>query len=62
MSTQAIHAYDGDTARVRRPSPPERRLTGRRLAEMNLDPPEGPVPANVLAYFERAVERERRHR
>ena len=66
MSTHTLidHA-DGDTLRVSRPAPaqpaaPARRAASRRLAEMDLDPPAGPVPADVLAYFERAVEGERR--
>ncbi|WP_217915016.1 hypothetical protein [Miltoncostaea marina] len=66
MSTHTFldHA-DGDTLRVSRPAPapapaPARPASPRRLAEMDLDPPPGPVPADVLAYFERAVENERR--
>jgi hypothetical protein len=49
---------EGDTLRVLRPPPPP------RLADMDLQPPAGPVPAEVIAYFETAVarqtERERR--
>jgi hypothetical protein len=62
MTTQTLsHASDDDTLQVSRaelasPSSP------RRLAEMDLDPPSGPVPADVLAYFERAVARERGRR
>jgi hypothetical protein len=64
MTTQTLaHAADDDTLQVSRPAdlrspaaPP------RRLAEMDLDPPPGPVPADVLAYFEQAVAREGRRR
>ncbi|WP_217921751.1 hypothetical protein [Miltoncostaea oceani] len=62
MTTQTLsHASDDDTLQVSRadlraPAP------SRRLAEMDLDPPSGPVPADVLAYFERAVARERGRR
>lgn len=62
MTTQTLSPYpDGDTLQVARPSslaPP----APRRLAEMDLDPPAGPVPAEVLAYFEAALEREWRRR
>ncbi len=64
MTPQTIsHTADDDTLQVARPAtlnvpagPP------RRLAEMDLDPPSGPVPADVLAYFERALDRERGRR
>lgn len=61
MTTQTLHHdADGDTLQVTRPAA---LATGpRRLAEMDLDPPDGPVPADVLAYFERAVARERESR
>lgn len=62
MTTQTLpHHADDDTLQVARPagflgsSGP-----ARRLAEMDLDPPSGPVPADVLAYFERAVAGEAR--
>lgn len=68
MSTHAISMGDADTLRVNRrglsaplPDAPPRR-TSLRLAEMDLDPPSGPVPSEVLAYFEAAVAREGRHR
>ncbi len=59
MTTQTLsHHADDDTQQVSRSamstSPP------RRLAEMDLNPPAGPVPADVLAYFEAALEREGR--
>ncbi|MGD9571225.1 MAG: hypothetical protein AB7V62_05015 [Thermoleophilia bacterium] len=64
MTTQTLtHAADDDTLQVSRPAdlrypePPR-----RRLSDMDLDPPSGPVPADVLAYFERAVDRERGRR
>lgn len=62
MTTQT-HAptADDDTQRVDRAAlrtPP----APQRLAEMDLDPPSGPVPSDVLAYFERAVAREGRRR
>ncbi len=53
---------DEDTQRVARPPALDDRSGARRLAEMDLDPPSGPVPAEVLAYFERAVDGERRRR
>ena len=61
MTTHAIpfHA-DDDTLQVSRPALSD--ATPRRLSEMDLDPPSGPVPADVLAYFEAAVEREGRRR
>ena len=62
MTTQMISPHpDGDTLRVARPSSFEAPAP-RRLAEMDLDPPSGPVPAEVLAYFEAALEREWRRR
>jgi len=60
MTTETIPFADDDTQQVSR-----RHLSDdipRRLAEMDLDPPSGPVPADVLAYFERAVAREGRRR
>lgn len=67
MSTHAISLGDADTLRVARrglsappPDAPPRRTP--RLAEMDLDPPSGPVPSEVLAYFEAAVAREGRRR
>lgn len=59
MSTHAL-AADDDTMRVARPliGP----APGRRLREMDLDPPAGPVPASVLAYFEAALDREENRR
>ncbi|MGE0026386.1 MAG: hypothetical protein AB7O78_11450 [Thermoleophilia bacterium] len=65
MTTTALTLpNDEDTQRVARPLPADdqadERLAPRRLAEMDLDPPSGPVPADVLAYFERAVDGERR--
>jgi hypothetical protein len=63
MTTTALSLpNDEDTPRVARPVAAEEPLPPRRLAEMDLDPPSGPVPADVLAYFERAVNRERRRR
>ena len=61
MTTQTISLHaDDDTQQVSRPAMSDR--MPRRLAEMDLDPPSGPVPADVLAYFEAAVEREGRRR
>lgn len=65
MSTHAIDLTNEDTMRVARQAAPRPRFVPappppRRLADMDLDPPEGPVPADVLAYFEDAVDRERR--
>jgi hypothetical protein len=55
MSTGLAVHPDEDTQRVRRPP---------RLRELDLEPPPGPVPADVVAYFEAALarqaERERR--
>ncbi len=63
MTTNALTLpNDEDTQRVARPQTAEDLLPPRRLAEMDLDPPSGPVPAEVLAYFERAVDGERRRR
>ena len=63
MSTHAFSIADEDTQAVARPAPrlvAERfRAPARRLADMELDPPEGPVPSEVIAYFEAAVDRER---
>lgn len=60
------HAFtlpnDEDTQRVARPVAADERPQARRLAEMDLDPPTGPVPAEVLAYFEQALDRERGRR
>ena len=53
MSARARTAEpDGDTLRVFREPPPP------RLADMDLRPPAGPVPADVIAYFETAVARQ----
>jgi hypothetical protein len=53
MCTHALTAEpDGDTLRVFREPPPP------RLADMDLQPPAGPVPAEVIAYFETAVARQ----
>ena len=63
MTTNALSLpNDEDTQRVARPPSAEPRAPGGRLAEMDLDPPAGPVPPEVLAYFERAVSRERDRR
>jgi hypothetical protein len=63
MTTTALTLpNDEDTQRVARPPAGDERTGTRRLAEMDLDPPSGPVPAEVLAYFERAVDGERRRR
>ena len=59
-STLSPHP-DGDTLQVARPAPADPPAP-RRLDELDLDPPSGPVPAEVLAYFEAAVEREWRRR
>lgn len=60
MTTQTIDHNDEDTLQVTRPSALERPTV--RLRDMDLDPPSGPVPSDVLAYFEAAVEREGRRR
>ena len=63
MTTHALTLpNDEDTQRVARPMAVGPEPSPRRLAEMDLDPPSGPVPADVLAYFERAVDGERRRR
>lgn len=51
-SHSTLHEPDGDTLRVFRAPPPP------RLADMDLQPPTGPVPVEVIAYFESAVARE----
>ncbi len=57
MTTQTMaHRADDDTLQVPRQALSD--SSPRRLAEMDLDPPSGPVPADVLAYFEAAVARE----
>jgi len=57
MTTQTMaHRADDDTLQVSRQALSD--SSPRRLAEMDLDPPSGPVPADVLAYFEAAVARE----
>lgn len=68
MSTQTLDLTDGDTARVVRTAlalPTPRPVRPRqRLADMDLDPPNGPVPDSVIEYFEQALERgsaRRRH-
>ena len=52
---------DADTMRTRRPvqAAPARepRRSNPRLTDMDLDPPEGPVPPEVIAWFAEAVER-----
>ncbi len=61
MSTEALDFADWDTERVARPqlAPFQRRQRpALRLAEMDLEPPEGPVPADVISYFEDALRRE----
>jgi hypothetical protein len=61
MTTQRFSLQaDDDTQQVSRQAVPD--STPRRLAEMDLEPPSGPVPADVLAYFEAAVAREGRRR
>ena len=64
MTTHALALpNDEDTQQVARPEAADERPSGaRRLAEMDLDPPTGPVPAEVLAYFEQALDRERGRR
>ena len=68
MSTQSTMEFvlpglnDSDTLRAQRSKSPviataQRRRT-RRLDEMDLDPPEGPVPADVIAHFSDAVARQ----
>jgi hypothetical protein len=58
MTTSTLPGADDDTLQVARPAPRARSGPPRRLDQMDLDPPSGPVPAEVLAYFEAAVERE----
>ena len=59
MTTHAISLpSDEDTEQVARSALADGRPSTRRLAEMDLDPPTGPVPAEVLAYFEQALARE----
>lgn len=58
MTTSALSAIDDDTLQVARPPRLPQAIAPRRLDEMDLDPPSGPVPAEVLAYFEAAVARE----
>ncbi|MGD9695015.1 MAG: hypothetical protein AB7V42_05070 [Thermoleophilia bacterium] len=67
MTTHTITPSDDDTIRVPRPAPSYRTAVPRteplrprrpRLHDMDLDPPSGPVPGEVLAYFEAAVARE----
>ncbi len=62
MTTQMIDLNaDSDTLQVNRPAL-DSGVPRRRLCEMDLDPPSGPVPAEVLAYFESALEREGQRR
>jgi len=58
MTTSELPTADDDTLQVARPALPARSGPRRRLDEMDLNPPSGPVPAEVLAYFEAAVARE----
>jgi len=69
MTTHAPAYAEDDTQRVIRPrldppdleldpEPPPIRSRSPRLADMDLDPPSGPVPSEVLAYFEAAVAKE----
>lgn len=58
MTTNALSIADDDTLQVARPPRLPQPIPPRRLDEMDLDPPSGPVPAEVLAYFEAAVMRE----
>ena len=57
MTTSTLPTADDDTLKVSR-ARSTRTGAPRRLDEMDLDPPSGPVPAEVLAYFEAAVARE----
>jgi hypothetical protein len=63
MSTEALDFSDWDTQGVARPqlAPFQRRVRSAplKLSEMDLEPPEGPVPADVISYFEDALRRER---
>lgn len=62
MTTQTIDLNaDSDTMQVNRQGI-DSNVSRPRLSEMDLDPPSGPVPAEVLAYFESALEREGRRR
>jgi hypothetical protein len=69
MTTHAPAYAEDDTQRVARPSlrapdldaepePVPVRRRSPRLADMDLEPPSGPVPSEVLAYFEAAVAKE----
>lgn len=58
MTTSALPTFDDDTLQVARPPRMPQPIAPRRLDEMDLDPPSGPVPAEVLAYFEAALDRE----
>ncbi len=58
MTTSTLTFADDDTLQVARPPRLPRAIPPRRLDEMDLDPPSGPVPAEVLAYFEDAVTRQ----
>lgn len=60
MSIHAAPLADDDTMRVVRPPAPQN--PSGRLSQMDLEPPAGPVPASVLAYFEAALDREDRRR
>jgi hypothetical protein len=62
MTTSSLAFAEDDTLQVARPPRLPRGIPPRRLDEMDLDPPSGPVPAEVLAYFEAAVEREGQRR
>lgn len=67
MTTHALTHSDEDTMRVARPVPSYRTAVPRseplrprrpRLGDLDLDPPAGPVPGDVLAYFEAALARQ----
>jgi hypothetical protein len=69
MTTHAPAYAEDDTQRVVRPALPTPDLEAEpepvplrrrspRLAEMDLEPPSGPVPSEVLAYFEAALAKE----
>ena len=62
MTTSSLAFAEDDTLQVARPARLPRAIPPRRLDEMDLDPPSGPVSAEVLAYFEAAVEREGQRR
>lgn len=53
MSTSSATYDEQDTQRV-----PRHELPRPRLDDLDLDPPEGPVPAEVIARFEAALARE----